>query len=107
MYQQVPSQQLEVDNGDGSGYKVRFRGFEEWVLVQRPLTTAAPFGTFKRKKAKRWPILRTADGYVSSYMSGTAEFQERYVCIEPGYVREFKSLKPGEEFIGQQIISVV
>jgi len=33
--------------------------------------------------------------------------QNRYVCIEPGYVREFKSLKPGEEFLGQQVMRVL
>jgi hypothetical protein len=31
--------------------------------------------------------------------------QERYVCIEPGYVSEFKTLKPEERFIGQQVLS--
>jgi hypothetical protein len=33
--------------------------------------------------------------------------QDRYICIEPGFVREFKSLKPGEEFLGQQVITVL
>jgi glucose-6-phosphate 1-epimerase len=37
----------------------------------------------------------------------SADRQERYVCIEPGYVREFKSLKPGEEFLGQQVLRVL
>jgi glucose-6-phosphate 1-epimerase len=32
--------------------------------------------------------------------------QEKYICIEPGYVREFKTLKPEERFIGQQVLSV-
>lgn len=32
--------------------------------------------------------------------------QNRYVCIEPGFVSEFKSIKPGEQFIGQQTISI-
>lgn len=33
--------------------------------------------------------------------------QNHYVCIEPGYVKEFKTLQPGEEWIGQQVLSVV
>lgn len=32
--------------------------------------------------------------------------QERYICIEPGYVSEFKSLKPEERWIGQQVLTV-
>ena len=31
--------------------------------------------------------------------------QERYICIEPGYVSEYKSLAPGEEFLGQQVVT--
>jgi len=33
--------------------------------------------------------------------------QNRYVCVEPGYVSEFKTLKPREQFIGQQSITVL
>jgi glucose-6-phosphate 1-epimerase len=29
VYQKVPSQEIKVDDGAGSGFKVRFRGFEE------------------------------------------------------------------------------
>ncbi len=32
--------------------------------------------------------------------------QERYVCIEPGYVKEFKTLQPGEQWTGQQVLKV-
>lgn len=32
--------------------------------------------------------------------------QNHYVCIEPGYVKDFKTLQPGEEWIGQQVLSV-
>jgi len=38
-------------------------------------------------------------------MVQSADGQERYVCIEPGYVSEFKTLKPEERFIGQQVLS--
>jgi hypothetical protein len=32
--------------------------------------------------------------------------QDRYVCIEPGYVKQFKTLAPGEEWIGQQVLRI-
>ncbi|KAI9444816.1 galactose mutarotase-like protein [Lactarius indigo] len=32
---------------------------------------------------------------------------ERFVCVEPGYVRGFKKLGPGETWIGQQVLVVV
>ncbi|KAF9481423.1 galactose mutarotase-like protein [Pholiota conissans] len=32
---------------------------------------------------------------------------KHYICVEPGYVRGFKSLEPKETWIGQQILSVI
>ncbi|KAI0257148.1 galactose mutarotase-like domain-containing protein [Lactifluus subvellereus] len=32
---------------------------------------------------------------------------ERFVCVEPGYVRGFKQLGPGETWVGQQVLVVV
>jgi len=32
---------------------------------------------------------------------------ERFVCVEPGYVRGFKRLEPGEIWVGQQVLVVV
>lgn len=32
---------------------------------------------------------------------------ERFVCVEPGYVRGFKRLEPGESWVGQQVLVVV
>ncbi|KAG1750000.1 galactose mutarotase-like domain-containing protein [Suillus paluster] len=32
---------------------------------------------------------------------------ERYVCVEPGYVRGFAKIEPGKTWIGQQTISVI
>ncbi|CAA7265791.1 unnamed protein product [Cyclocybe aegerita] len=32
---------------------------------------------------------------------------KKYVCVEPGYVRGFVSLEPGETWIGQQVITVL
>ena len=32
--------------------------------------------------------------------------RERFVCVEPGYVRGFKKLGPGEAWIGKQVLVV-
>jgi len=32
---------------------------------------------------------------------------ERYVCVEPGYVRGFTSVEPGKTWIGQQVLTVI
>jgi len=32
---------------------------------------------------------------------------EKYVCVEPGYVRGFVQLEPGKTWIGQQVLSVL
>jgi glucose-6-phosphate 1-epimerase len=45
-------------------------------------------------------------GWVSARDNDEAD-QNRYVCIEPGYVRDFKVIAPGEEFVGQQVITVL
>ncbi|WWC85893.1 uncharacterized protein L201_000760 [Kwoniella dendrophila CBS 6074] len=83
VYHKIPSQEIHVDDGEGSGYKVRFRGFED-ATIWNP--TEVKGKEIADMEDKGW---------------------EKYVCVEPGYVREFKSLQPGEEFIGQQIITVL
>ncbi|WWC66656.1 uncharacterized protein I206_100560 [Kwoniella pini CBS 10737] len=83
VYHKVPSQEIFVDDGAGSGYKVRFRGFED-VTVWNPTEEVGK--GIADMEDKGW---------------------EKYVCIEPGYVREFKSLAPGEEFLGQQVLTVL
>ncbi|KAI5123750.1 hypothetical protein M0805_000342 [Coniferiporia weirii] len=32
---------------------------------------------------------------------------ERYICVEPGYVAEFKTIQPGETWIGGQVITPI
>ncbi|TFK41147.1 galactose mutarotase-like domain-containing protein [Crucibulum laeve] len=32
---------------------------------------------------------------------------EKYICVEPGYVRGFIQLEPGKKWVGQQVISVI
>ncbi|RSH81518.1 hypothetical protein EHS25_006875 [Saitozyma podzolica] len=82
VYQKVPSQEIKVDDGAGSGFKVRFRGFEDCTIWN------------PQEKGKSMADMEDG-GW------------DRYICIEPGFVREFKSLKPGEEFLGQQVITVL
>ena len=80
VFKKVPSQELKLDYGNGHGLLVHFRGFED-TTIWNP----------QEVKGK-----------------GMADMEEggwdKYVCIEPGYVREFKSIKPKEEFIGQQVL---
>ena len=37
----------------------------------------------------------------------TLGVRERFVCVEPGYVRGFKRLEPGGTWVGQQVLVVV
>ncbi|KAK8845511.1 hypothetical protein IAR55_006226 [Kwoniella newhampshirensis] len=83
VYQKVPSQEITVDDGAGSGFKVRFRGFEDCTIWNPQEATGSKMADMEDKG---W---------------------ERYVCIEPGYVREFKTLPAGEEFIGAQVITAL
>jgi glucose-6-phosphate 1-epimerase len=36
----------------------------------------------------------------------TTTRRERFVCVEPGYVRGFKQLGPGEKWVGQQVLTL-
>ncbi|KAK6905329.1 glucose-6-phosphate 1-epimerase [Kwoniella mangroviensis CBS 10435] len=83
VYHKVASQEVHVDDGFGGGYKVRFRGFEDCTIWN--------------------PTEETGKKIVDMEDKGW----EKYICIEPGYAREFKSLAPGEEFIGQQVITAL
>ncbi|WVQ80330.1 hypothetical protein IAT38_002435 [Cryptococcus sp. DSM 104549] len=82
VYQKVPSQEIVVDEGAGEGFSVRFRGFEDCTIWNPQEATGSKMADMEDKG---W---------------------EKYVCIEPGYVREFKTLAPGEEFVGHQTITV-
>ncbi|ORY22621.1 galactose mutarotase-like domain-containing protein [Naematelia encephala] len=79
----VPSQEIKVDDGEGSGFLVKFRGFED-CTIWNP----------QEKSGKNMADMEE-NGW------------DRYICIEPGYVREFKSIKAGEEFLGQQVLTVL
>ncbi|WVN91016.1 uncharacterized protein L203_106263 [Cryptococcus depauperatus CBS 7841] len=83
VFQKVPSQEIVVDDGTGSGYKVHFRGFEDCTIWNPQETSGSKMSDMEDKG---W---------------------EKYVCIEPGYVREFKSLQPGKEWIGIQTITAL
>ncbi|WVF66137.1 hypothetical protein IAT40_000877 [Kwoniella sp. CBS 6097] len=83
VYHSVPSQEIKVDDGAGSGYAVRFKGFVDCTIWNPQEETGSKIADMEDKG---W---------------------EKYVCIEPGYVKDFKSLAPGEEFLAQQVISVL
>lgn len=83
VYAKVPGQEVHVDDGQGGGYKVRFRGFEDCVIWNPAAETGSKIGDME-------------DGGWN-----------RYVCVEPGFVSEFKSLEPGQKFLGQETITLV
>ena len=33
--------------------------------------------------------------------------RERFVCVEPGFVRGFEKVEPGKTWIGHQVLSVI
>jgi hypothetical protein len=45
-------------------------------------------------------------GMSSSHFRLFLFLQDKYVCIEPGYVKNWKTLAPGEEWIGQQVLKI-
>jgi len=81
VYYNVPSREIKVDDGFGGGFTTRFRGFEDCTIWNPQEASGSKMADMEDKG---W---------------------EKYICIEPGYVREFKSIGPGEEFLGQQIIT--
>jgi len=81
VFYKVPSQEINIDDGEGGGFTTRFRGFEDCTIWNPQAATGAKMADMEDKG---W---------------------EKYICIEPGYVREFKSIQPGQEFVGQQVIT--
>ncbi|EIW68037.1 hypothetical protein TREMEDRAFT_69533 [Tremella mesenterica DSM 1558] len=82
VFRKVPGQEIVVLEDDGGSITIRFRGFED-STVWNP-----------QEKSGKNMIDMEENGW------------DRYICVEPGYVREFKILAPGEEFLGQQILTV-
>ncbi|ORX34740.1 galactose mutarotase-like domain-containing protein [Kockovaella imperatae] len=81
VFQKLETQELKLDYGNGKGLNVRFRGFEDCTIWN------------PQEKGKTMADMEDG-GW------------ERYICIEPGFVREFKYLQPGEEFLGQQVLTI-
>lgn len=40
-------------------------------------------------------------------MLKTQNHREKFVCVEPGYVRGFEKIAPNEAWLGQQALTVV
>ncbi|KAL1407072.1 hypothetical protein Q8F55_006485 [Vanrija albida] len=83
VYAKIPSQEIQVNDGQDGGYKVRFRGFED-ATIWNPTAEAGS---------------KMADMEPGGW--------DRYVCVEPGFVSEWKTLPAGKEFTGQQVITLV
>lgn len=84
VYQKVPSQEIRVDdiNSNGGSVKVRFRGFQDTTIWNPGEVTGS----------------KMADMEEGGW--------NRYICVEPGFVSEWKTIKPGEQFIGQQVLTL-
>jgi len=82
VFENVPSKEIKVDDGAGSGYNIRFREFTDCTIWN------------PQEGGKNIADMED-DGW------------NKYICIEPGYVHDFKVLKPGEEFLAQQVISII
>jgi glucose-6-phosphate 1-epimerase len=66
----------------GGGVEIKTKGFKD-VVVWNPQETGAKMADME---PQGW---------------------EKYICVEPGYVRGFNSVTPGNRWVGQQVISVI
>lgn len=83
VYQDVGSENIFLEDESGKGFKVHRVALPDCVTWN--------------------PQEKTGSGMADMEPNGW----DRYVCIEPGYVKEFKTLQPGEEWIGQQVITAL
>ena len=107
VYFGVPSQELTLHDSVNGKTVIRFKGFEEQVLYLRhsaelQLHNLEPSRS-RREEDCRYGRRRLRRSGIPSLI---LIVQKHYVCIEPGVVRDFKTLQAGEEFLGQQIITV-
>lgn len=82
----------------GGGVEIKTRNLKD-VVVWNPQEEGAKIGD-----------METGGWYVCIHWYFTAHcadyvFREKYVCVEPGYVRGFVTLARGETWVGQQVIT--
>jgi len=82
VYQDIGNEDLIIDTGGGKGFKSHRVDFPDCVTWNGSTNA----GKMSDMEPTGW---------------------ERYVCVEPGYVKNFKVLKPGEEWIGQQVLTIL
>ncbi len=57
-------------------------------------------------EAGGWCVLHICKKKPSAYSAFLRKHREKYVCVEPGYVRGFVKIEPGQAWSGQQVLSV-
>lgn len=84
VYQKVPSREVRIDDATekGGAVKVRFRGFQDTTIWNPGKESGSKMGDME-------------DGG-----------WDHFVCVEPGFVSEWKEIKPEEQWIGQQVLTL-
>lgn len=64
------------------------------------------------RKVRSYRIWRREDGELVIILlpvKGNTDgfLRDKFVCVEPGFVRGFVKISPGESWIGQQVLTVV
>lgn len=84
----------------GGGVGLKLGGFTT-LTIWNPQAEAG--GKIGDMEENGWCVLLL----LSCRLAHNTTCRERFVCVEPGCVRGFKQLGPGERWIGQQVLVVV
>jgi glucose-6-phosphate 1-epimerase len=81
----------------GGAVELKLHGFTTLTVWNPQAEAGSKIGDMEENG---WHVLLLLPLLTCSY----ATCRERFVCVEPGYVRGFKRLDPGEKWIGQQVL---
>ncbi|KAG6381180.1 galactose mutarotase-like domain-containing protein [Boletus reticuloceps] len=84
----------------GCGIEIKVEGLKDVVVWNPQREQAARSGTWKGADG----ALIIVTSWVCADIHGD---RERYVCVEPGHVRGYVKLEPGQTWIGRQLLRVV
>jgi glucose-6-phosphate 1-epimerase len=84
------------------GVELRLGGFTTLTIWNPQAEAGSKIGDMEKNGwcvAAFWALM--------TYLIHHTTHRKRFVCVEPGYVRGFKRLNPGETWVGQQVLAVV
>lgn len=84
----------------GGGVELKLDGFTTLTIWNPQAEAGSKMGDMEEKG---WCVLLL----LCYRLVHNTTCRERFVCVEPGYVRGFKRLDAGETWIGQQVLVVV